>query len=115
MPAEYAHPEVLVSTAWVDEHRHDPGLRIVESDEDVLLYEQGHIEGAVKIDWHTDLQDRVVRDVSSGTCSTASAHQGRRSHTARRSSGTGQVTSIDVPSGRVSARDRQWSPRRRRP
>lgn len=62
MPTEYAHPEVLVSTAWVDEHRHDAGLRIVESDEDVLLYEQGHIEGAVKIDWHTDLQHRVVRD-----------------------------------------------------
>lgn len=62
MPAEYAHPEVLVTAAWVEEHRHDAGVRIVESDEDVLLYEQGHIEGAVKIDWHTDLQDRVVRD-----------------------------------------------------
>ncbi|HEX4130967.1 MAG TPA: sulfurtransferase [Pirellulales bacterium] len=54
--------DVLVTTAWVDEHRHDPNLRIVESDEDVLLYDVGHIEGAVKIDWHTDLQDSVVRD-----------------------------------------------------
>lgn len=62
MPAEYAHPEVLVSTEWVAQHRQDPGVRIVESDEDVLLYEQGHLDGAVRIDWHTDLQDRVVRD-----------------------------------------------------
>ena len=54
---KYAHPEVLVSTAWVDEHENDPNVRIVESDEDVLLYQQGHVPGAVRIDWHTDLQD----------------------------------------------------------
>jgi thiosulfate/3-mercaptopyruvate sulfurtransferase len=60
--ATYAHPEVLVSTQWVGEHFQDPNLRIVESDEDVLLYTQGHIPGAVKIDWHTDLQDSLVRD-----------------------------------------------------
>src|SRR5436190_1606393 len=60
--AGYAKPEVLVSTQWVQEHLNDPNLRIVESDEDVLLYEQGHIPGAVKLDWHTDLQDSVVRD-----------------------------------------------------
>src|SRR5512135_1642775 len=59
---EYAHPEVLVSTEWLAEHLNDPTLRIVESDEDVLLYEIGHIPGAVKIDWHVDLQDAVVRD-----------------------------------------------------
>lgn len=62
MAADYAHPEVLVSTGWVAEHRDDPGMRIAESDEDVLLYHQGHIPGAVKIDWQTDLQDAVVRD-----------------------------------------------------
>jgi thiosulfate/3-mercaptopyruvate sulfurtransferase len=62
MSDTYAHPETLVSTAWVDEHRRDPNVRIVESDEDVLLYEGGHIDGAVKIDWHTDLQDAIVRD-----------------------------------------------------
>ena len=62
MAKSYAHPEVLVSTAWVDEHRHDPKVRIVESDEDVLLYQQGHVPGAVKIDWHNDLQDQIVRD-----------------------------------------------------
>ena len=60
--AKYAHPEVLVTTEWVAEHRQDPNVRIVESDEDLLLYEQGHIEGAAKIDWQTDLQDNVIRD-----------------------------------------------------
>ena len=60
--ADYEHPEVLVSTQWLDEHRKDPHLRVVESDEDVLLYHQGHIPEAVKIDWQTDLQDLVVRD-----------------------------------------------------
>jgi thiosulfate/3-mercaptopyruvate sulfurtransferase len=59
---DYAHPDVLVETEWVAQHLNDPGLRIVESDEDVLLYEVGHIPGAVKIDWHVDLQDQLVRD-----------------------------------------------------
>lgn len=58
----YARPEVLVSTQWMQDHLNEPNIRIVESDEDVLLYEQGHIPGAVKLDWHTDLQDSVVRD-----------------------------------------------------
>ncbi len=54
--------ELLVSTDWVDEHRHDDNVRIVESDEDLLLYQQGHIHEAVKIDWQTDLQDQTIRD-----------------------------------------------------
>jgi thiosulfate/3-mercaptopyruvate sulfurtransferase len=58
----YARPDVLVETDWLAEHLSDPGLRIVESDEDVLLYELGHIPGAVKIDWVGDLNDRVRRD-----------------------------------------------------
>jgi thiosulfate/3-mercaptopyruvate sulfurtransferase len=58
----YAHPEVLVTTSWLAEHLHDPNLRILESDEDVLLYDTGHIPGAQKIDWHTDLNDPVIRD-----------------------------------------------------
>jgi len=62
MAKDYQHPEVLVSTDWVNEHRQDPNVRIVESDEDVLLYSQGHVPSAVKIDWHTDLQDQTVRD-----------------------------------------------------
>jgi thiosulfate/3-mercaptopyruvate sulfurtransferase len=59
---EYAHPEVLVSTNWVADHLNDPNVRLVEADEDVLLYEVGHIPGAIKLDWHTDLQDPVRRD-----------------------------------------------------
>jgi thiosulfate/3-mercaptopyruvate sulfurtransferase len=58
----YARPETLVSTDWVAEHLDDPGVRLVESDEDVLLYEVGHIPGAVKIDWVEDLNDPVTRD-----------------------------------------------------
>ena len=64
--AGYAHPERLVSTEWLAEHLGEPGLVVVESDEDVLLYETGHIEGAVKIDWHTDLNDPLVRDYLDG-------------------------------------------------
>ncbi|MEY4985302.1 MAG: hypothetical protein RLZZ359_188 [Actinomycetota bacterium] len=60
--AEYAHPEVLVSTSWLADNLNTAGLVVVESDEDVLLYETGHIPGAVKIDWHTDLNDPVTRD-----------------------------------------------------
>jgi thiosulfate/3-mercaptopyruvate sulfurtransferase len=58
----YAHPEVLTETGWLAEHLNDPGLRIVESDEDILLYGQGHIPGAVMIDWVGDLNDKVRRD-----------------------------------------------------
>jgi thiosulfate/3-mercaptopyruvate sulfurtransferase len=58
----YAHPEVLVDTDWVAEHASDPNVRLVESNEDMLLYETGHIPGAVKIDWVTDLNDPVMRD-----------------------------------------------------
>lgn len=58
----YAHPEALVETQWVADHLHDPNVRIVESDEDLLLYDTGHIPGAVKIDWVQDLNDPVVRD-----------------------------------------------------
>ncbi|MBB6098922.1 thiosulfate/3-mercaptopyruvate sulfurtransferase [Deinobacterium chartae] len=58
----YAHPEVLVSTDWVAEHLNDPNVRLIEVNEDVLLYETGHIPGAVKVDWHTDLQREDVRD-----------------------------------------------------
>jgi thiosulfate/3-mercaptopyruvate sulfurtransferase len=60
--SKYAHPEVLVDTDWVAEHLNDPGLRFVEADEDILLYEQGHIPGAVKLDWHVDVQDPLQRD-----------------------------------------------------
>jgi thiosulfate/3-mercaptopyruvate sulfurtransferase len=69
-PAEklraYAHPERLVTTGWLAEHLDDPGLVVAESDEDVLLYETGHIPGAVKLDWFTDLNDPVTRDYVDG-------------------------------------------------
>jgi thiosulfate/3-mercaptopyruvate sulfurtransferase len=58
----YAHPERLVTTEWVAAHLDDPQVRLVESDEDVLLYDTGHIPGAVKIDWHADLQAPLERD-----------------------------------------------------
>ena len=58
----YARPDILVSTAWLAENLDNPKLRILESDEDVLLYDLGHIRGAQKIDWHDDLNDPVVRD-----------------------------------------------------
>lgn len=58
----YVHPEVLVSTRWVAEHLRDPMVRIVESNEDLLLYDQGHIPGAVQIDWVGDLNDKIRRD-----------------------------------------------------
>ena len=55
----YAHPETLVSTDWLAAHLDDANLRLIESDEDVLLYDTGHIPGAQKVDWHTDLNDAV--------------------------------------------------------
>ncbi|WP_028925951.1 sulfurtransferase [Pseudonocardia acaciae] len=64
--AAYAHPERLVTTGWLAEHLDDPGLAVVESDEDVLLYDTGHIPGAVKVDWHTELNDPVTRDYVNG-------------------------------------------------
>ena len=64
--AEYAHPEKLVTTAWLADHLGTPGLVVLESDEDVLLYETGHIPGAVKVDWHTELNDPVARDYVDG-------------------------------------------------
>ena len=62
----YAHPERLVTSDWLAEHLGSPGMVVVESDEDVLLYDVGHIPGAVKIDWHTDLNDPIVRDYIDG-------------------------------------------------
>ena len=58
----YVHPEVLVSTDWVANHLNDPDVRIVESNEDPLLYPSGHIPGAVEVDWTRDLNDPVRRD-----------------------------------------------------
>lgn len=58
----YIHPEVLVSTDWVADNMHNTAVRLVESNEDVLLYSTGHIATAVHIDWVADLNDAVRRD-----------------------------------------------------
>jgi thiosulfate/3-mercaptopyruvate sulfurtransferase len=54
--------DVLVDADWVQAHLDDPGIVLVEVDEDTSAYEKGHIRGAVRIDWRTDLQDPVRRD-----------------------------------------------------
>lgn len=58
----YARPSALVSTDWVAEHLNDPHVRIIESNEDPLLYPSGHIPGAVQVDWTRDLNDPLRRD-----------------------------------------------------
>jgi thiosulfate/3-mercaptopyruvate sulfurtransferase len=58
----YAHPEVLVSADWVEQHLNDPSVRLIESNEDTLLYSAGHIPGAVHVDWTSDLNDQIRRD-----------------------------------------------------
>ncbi len=63
--AEYAHPETLVSTAWVDEHRNDPKVRLVEIDVDTAAYDEGHVPGAIAWSWKTQLCDTVRRDILS--------------------------------------------------
>ena len=60
--SEYANPDILVSTEWVAEHLNDANVRIIESNEDELLYPSGHIPGAVEVDWTSDLNHQVVRD-----------------------------------------------------
>src|SRR6188508_2834551 len=64
--ADYSEPGRLVTGEWLEARLGAPGLVVVESDEDVLLYETGHIPGAVKVDWHTELNDPVVRDYVDG-------------------------------------------------
>lgn len=62
----YVHPEAVVETEWVAQHLNDPAVRLVEVDEDVSLYGQGHIPGAIMFDWWKDLEDQVRRDVVTG-------------------------------------------------
>jgi thiosulfate/3-mercaptopyruvate sulfurtransferase len=58
----YVHPETLVDSQWLLDHQNDPQVRIIEADEDPLLYETGHIANAAKLDWHVDAQDPLRRD-----------------------------------------------------
>ena len=58
----YVHPEVLVTTDWVEQQHQDPNVRVIESNEDTLLYASGHIPGSVHVDWTSDLNDQLRRD-----------------------------------------------------
>ena len=93
----YAHPEVLVSTDWVAQHLNDPKVRLVESNEDILLYDTGHIPGAVKIDWTTDLNDQLVRDYVDREPAAGAAPVARASTTTPRSSSTATRTTGGPP------------------
>ena len=63
---DYVHADRLVSTDWVAQSLNNPDIRLVESNEDVLLYSTGHVPGAVHIDWVNDLNDPLVRDYLDG-------------------------------------------------
>jgi thiosulfate/3-mercaptopyruvate sulfurtransferase len=63
--AEYANPAALVSTQWVAEHLNDPSVRLIEVDVDTTAYDQGHIQGAVGVNWTTQLGDPIRRDIPS--------------------------------------------------
>ncbi|HEY7082078.1 MAG TPA: rhodanese-like domain-containing protein [Nitrososphaeraceae archaeon] len=63
---QYAHPEVLVDTQWIEDHLNDEGLRIVEVDYDsVTNYELGHIPGSVLVEWKADINDPIIRNILS--------------------------------------------------
>jgi thiosulfate/3-mercaptopyruvate sulfurtransferase len=62
VPEAFAHPEVLVDTVWLNDHLKDSAVRVAEISEDVTLYDQGHIPGAVHFNWKSQLQDAVRRD-----------------------------------------------------
>src|SRR3989337_1916360 len=61
--ADYVHLETLVSTEWVEEHKNDLNVRIVEVDVDTRAYDEGHIAGAVGWAWDSELCDTVQRDI----------------------------------------------------
>ncbi len=61
--ANYAHPEVLVSTDWAKDNLDKPAMKLVEIDVDTKAYDAGHIPGAVGFNWQTQLQDQVRRDI----------------------------------------------------
>ena len=63
--SQYAHPEALVETDWLAAHASDPTVRVFEVDVDTGAYEQGHVAGAIGLNWRTDLQQQPVRDVIS--------------------------------------------------
>ena len=115
--AEYAEPGRLVTGEWLEARLGTPGLVVVESDEDVLLYETGHIPGAVKVDWHTELNDPVVRDYVDGEgfaeLLEPQGHLARRHrrHLRRQEQLVGRLRAVGV----LAVRPRGRAPARRRP
>ncbi|HXW67844.1 MAG TPA: sulfurtransferase [Thermoplasmata archaeon] len=74
--AAYAHPDVLVDTAWLAEHLNDPKVRIAEVDYDPAAnYELGHVPGSVLFDWRKDINDPIKRDILSSEALTALFHR----------------------------------------
>ena len=63
--ADYAHPETLVSTEWVEAHQNDPNVRVVEIDVDTKAYDEAHVPGAIAWAWNTQLCDTLRRDILS--------------------------------------------------
>ena len=61
--ADYANPAALVSTEWVASHLNDPKVRLIEVDVDTSAYDTGHIPGAVGVNWSTELEDTIRRDI----------------------------------------------------
>ena len=83
--SDYAKPDVLVDTDWVETHGGDDGVRLIEVDEDSAAYDKGHIEGAVGWNWTTDLHTKVGREyVSPGRAGRAAVGRGRRTGHDRR-------------------------------
>ena len=100
----YVHPDVLVSTDWVADHLGDSSVRVIESNEDMLLYPAGHIPGAVQVDWTADLNDQVRRDYLSREAFEALASRiaAQAEHILR----TAQADAISL--GREMLRDPYW-------
>jgi thiosulfate/3-mercaptopyruvate sulfurtransferase len=60
--SDYANPDALVSTDWLEQHLDDPNVRIIEVDEDTTAYEKSHIRNAVGWNWFKDLHDPLRRE-----------------------------------------------------
>jgi thiosulfate/3-mercaptopyruvate sulfurtransferase len=60
----YANPDAVVTAEWLAAHLDDPRVHVAESSADPLLYQTGHIPGALRLDWQSDLQDPLTRDVA---------------------------------------------------
>ena len=129
--SSYAHPERLVSTEWLAEQiaagavGGPDGIVVLESDEDVLLYDTGHIPGALKLDWHQDLNDPVMRDYvdaeqfARGDVRPRRRPRHDRGHLRRQEQLVGRLRPVGAepvrPRGRAAARRRPRQVGRRGP